>query len=111
MLQFGKNNQAELKFYFIGSSEGIRRQDVADLAMGALSKGLTPISIFSNLLNAYATLDNKHDITGDLLNRLKFEWVDIVYTDSSCLYKNLFLNKLFKVVWAQRLFMQQRLTL
>jgi hypothetical protein len=37
---------------------------VADLAMGALTKGLAPISIFSNLLNAYATLDNKHDITG-----------------------------------------------
>ena len=47
------------------SQEGIRRQDVADLAMGALTKGLAPISIFSNLLNAYATLDNKHDITGN----------------------------------------------
>ena len=42
---------------------------MADIAMGALSKGLTPISIFSNLLNAYATLDNKHDITGELINR------------------------------------------
>lgn len=46
------------------SQDGNRRQDVADLAMGALTKGLAPISIFSNLLNAYATLDNKHDITG-----------------------------------------------
>ena len=49
---------------FYTLAEGIRRQDVADLAMGALTKGLAPISIFSNLLNAYATLDNKHDITG-----------------------------------------------
>ena len=46
-----------------------RRQDflsdvLPSAAVGALASGLTPISIFSNLLNAYATLDNKHDITG-----------------------------------------------
>ena len=46
-----------------------RRQDLLSdvlpsAAVGALASGLTPISIFSNLLNAYATLDNKHDITG-----------------------------------------------
>ena len=45
-----------------------RRQDVfgdvlPGAAVGALASGLTPISIFSNLLNAYATLDSKHDIT------------------------------------------------
>jgi hypothetical protein len=57
-------NKILLIFKPIFSAEGIRRQDVADLAMGALTKGLAPISIFSNLLNAYATLDNKHDITG-----------------------------------------------
>ena len=49
------------------TDSGIRRQDVADMAMGALTKGLAPISIFSNLLNAYATLDNKHDITGNII--------------------------------------------
>ena len=38
-------------------------------AVGALASGLTPISIFSNLLNAYATLDNKHDIKGYLSNK------------------------------------------
>jgi hypothetical protein len=54
-------------------TEGIRRQDVADLAMGALTKGLAPISIFSNLLNAYATLDNKHDITGKYFTSLNFK--------------------------------------
>ena len=47
----------------------IRRQDLLSevlpsAAAGALASGLTPISIFSNLLNAYATLDSKHDITG-----------------------------------------------
>ena len=47
-----------------------RRQDLLSdvlpsAAVGALASGLTPISIFSNLLNAYATLDNKHDITGE----------------------------------------------
>ena len=46
-----------------------RRQDILtdiipSAAVGALTSGLTPISIFSNLLNAYATLDSKHDITG-----------------------------------------------
>ena len=50
----------------------IRRQDLLSdvlpsAAVGALASGLTPISIFSNLLNAYATLDNKHDITGKYL--------------------------------------------
>ena len=47
-----------------------RRQDILtdiipSAAVGALTSGLTPISIFSNLLNAYATLDSKHDITGE----------------------------------------------
>ena len=51
----------------------IRRQDflsdvLPSAAVGALASGLTPISIFSNLLNAYATLDNKHDITGKFSN-------------------------------------------
>ena len=50
-----------------------RRQDflsdvLPSAAVGALASGLTPISIFSNLLNAYATLDNKHDITGKFSN-------------------------------------------
>lgn len=49
------------------SVESIRRQDVADLALDTLSKGLAPMSIFSNLLNAYATLDSKHDITGQIM--------------------------------------------
>ena len=53
--------------------EPSRRQDflsdvLPSAAVGALASGLTPISIFSNLLNAYATLDNKHDITGKFSN-------------------------------------------
>ena len=49
-----------------------RRQDLLgdvlpSAAVGALASGLTPISIFSNLLNAYATLDSKHDITGKIV--------------------------------------------
>ena len=53
--------------------EPSRRQDflsdvLPQAAVGALASGLTPISIFSNLLNAYATLDNKHDITGKFSN-------------------------------------------
>ena len=60
-----------------GIPPGIRRQDfLADVipsaAVGALTSGLTPISIFSNLLNAYATLDSKHDITGEKCFFLKF---------------------------------------
>lgn len=51
-----------------------RRQDLLtdvlpSAAVGALASGLTPISIFSNLLNAYATLDSKHDITGKLVKQ------------------------------------------
>ena len=50
-----------------------RRQDLSSAAIlpaaavGALSAGLTPMTIFSNLLNAYATIDSKHDITGKLM--------------------------------------------
>ena len=29
---------------------------------------MSPVGIFSNLLNAYATIDSKHDITGKLIN-------------------------------------------
>lgn len=36
--------------------------------MNAVSSSLTPITIFSNLLNAYATIDSKHDITEKLIN-------------------------------------------
>ena len=61
---------------------------MADIAMGALSKGLTPISIFSNLLNAYATLDNKHDITGELMNRK----VALAYTTSIVLLMGLIIK-------------------
>ena len=32
------------------------------------SAGISPIGIFSNLLNAYATIDSKHDLTGKLIN-------------------------------------------
>ena len=39
----------------------------AAAALGAISSGLTPVSIFSNLLNAYATLDSKHDITSRIV--------------------------------------------
>ena len=39
----------------------------AAAALGAISSTLTPMSIFSNLLNAYATLDTKHDITNQLV--------------------------------------------
>lgn len=39
----------------------------AAAALGAISSSLTPVSIFSNLLNAYATLDSKHDITSRLV--------------------------------------------
>ena len=52
---------------------GQRRQDIVSsailpaAAVGALSAGLTPMTIFSNLLNAYATMDSKHDITGKLV--------------------------------------------
>ena len=37
-------------------------------AVNAVSSSLTPITIFSNLLNAYATIDSKHDITEKLIN-------------------------------------------
>merc|ERR1719323_1357401 len=51
-----------------------RRQDILSdvipsAAVGALTSGLTPISIFSNLLNAYATLDSKHDITSRIVEQ------------------------------------------
>ena len=32
------------------------------------SAGISPIGIFSNLLNAYATIDSKHDLTGKIIN-------------------------------------------
>ena len=37
-------------------------------AIGLGSTGVSPVGIFSNLLNAYATIDSKHDITGKLIN-------------------------------------------
>ncbi|XP_040572684.1 uncharacterized protein [Lepeophtheirus salmonis] len=48
----------------------IRRQDLLGNipAVGSLSAGLTPLGIFSNLLNVYATIDSKHDITGKILD-------------------------------------------
>ena len=56
-----------------GASE---RQGQADIignilpaAMGlSASAGISPIGIFSNLLNAYATIDSKHDLTGKIIN-------------------------------------------
>ena len=50
-----------------------RRSDVGigilpAAAVNAVSSSLTPITIFSNLLNAYATIDSKHDITEKLIN-------------------------------------------
>lgn len=56
-----------------GASE---RQGQADIignilpaAMGLSgSAGISPIGIFSNLLNAYATIDSKHDLTGKIIN-------------------------------------------
>ena len=64
--------------FFVEDSPPIRRQDPvsaavagaaipAAAALGAISSSLTPVSIFSNLLNAYATLDSKHDITSKLV--------------------------------------------
>ena len=64
--------------FFVEDSPPIRRQDPvsaavagvaipAAAALGAVSSSLTPVSIFSNLLNAYATLDSKHDITSRLV--------------------------------------------
>jgi len=52
---------------------GIRRQDlIAGLLPAAIglssTAGVSPVGIFSNLLNAYATIDSKHDITGKLIN-------------------------------------------
>jgi hypothetical protein len=52
---------------------GIRRQDLIGgllpAAIGLSSTaGVSPVGIFSNLLNAYATIDSKHDITGKLIN-------------------------------------------
>ena len=66
-----------------------RRQDILSdvipsAAVGALTSGLTPISIFSNLLNAYATLDSKHDITGKLLACFGLD----INFDMSCSEKN-----------------------
>ena len=56
----------------MNTMNAVRRQDIADVLPaavgGVLSSGLTPISIFSNLLNAYATLDSKHDITSRLVD-------------------------------------------
>ena len=37
-------------------------------AIGLGSAGISPVGIFSNLLNAYATIDSKHDLTGKLIN-------------------------------------------
>ena len=50
-----------------------RRQDIIGgllpAAIGLSSSvGISPVGIFSNLLNAYATIDSKHDITGKLIN-------------------------------------------
>ena len=49
-----------------------RRQDLVSsllpAAIGLGSTGVSPVGIFSNLLNAYATIDSKHDITGKLIN-------------------------------------------
>ena len=50
----------------IGSRQDLVPQAAAALG-GAISSTLTPMSIFSNLLNAYATLDNKHDITNQIV--------------------------------------------
>ena len=53
-----------------GRPLGLRRQDFVSgllpLALGG--SGVSPVGIFSNLLNAYATIDSKHDITGKLIN-------------------------------------------
>ena len=54
-------------------SNSSRRSDVGigilpAAAVNAVSSSLTPITIFSNLLNAYATIDSKHDITEKLIN-------------------------------------------
>ena len=38
------------------------------LSGSTASAGISPIGIFSNLLNAYATIDSKHDLTGKLIN-------------------------------------------
>jgi len=52
---------------------GNRRQDlIGSLLPAAIglssTAGVSPVGIFSNLLNAYATIDSKHDITGKLIN-------------------------------------------
>ena len=51
---------------------GSRRQDLISgllpAAIGLSSAGISPVGIFSNLLNAYATIDSKHDITGKLIS-------------------------------------------
>jgi len=53
---------------------GLRRQDLIGGLLPAAAIGLSgtagisPVGIFSNLLNAYATIDSKHDITGKLIN-------------------------------------------
>ena len=53
-----------------GRPLSLRRQDFVSgllpLALGG--SGVSPVGIFSNLLNAYATIDSKHDITGKLIN-------------------------------------------
>lgn len=54
-------------------SLGSRRQDfVSGLLPAAIGlaggTGISPVGIFSNLVNAYATIDSKHDITGKLIN-------------------------------------------
>lgn len=50
----------------------VRRQDlVSGLLPAAISlgsSGVSPVGTFSNLLNAYATIDSKHDITGKLIH-------------------------------------------
>jgi hypothetical protein len=51
---------------------GSRRQDLISgllpAAIGLSGAGISPVGIFSNLLNAYATIDSKHDITGKLIS-------------------------------------------
>ena len=70
------SNQQHMVRRRIGTGSGVKlpvfsvRQDLAPAAAalgGAISSTLTPVSIFSNLLNAYATLDSKHDITNQIV--------------------------------------------
>lgn len=77
---------ARLGQFDLSALSGIKRQDLAGslipaAAVGALTAGIGPLTVFSNLLNAYATMDSKHDIT-DKLVKSASQWLGVDENDT-----------------------------